>query len=94
MKAITANILKDGHVVYLASDEMWTDHLSEAALFESAESEAALERAKARVTEITSAYLIDAEAGAASGQKALRETIRSAGPTVRRDLGKQAETRP
>ena len=73
MKAITANRLSDGAVVYLGDDE------------------AALTAAQGRKTEIADAYLITvSEDGALSGRERLRETIRTAGPTVRLDLGYQA----
>lgn len=92
MRAVTANRLHDGVVVYLAPDGSWTEHLAAAASYDGDEAEAALARARLRVTEIAAAYLIDTEGGRAAGRETIRETIRSAGPTVRRDLGKQAET--
>lgn len=91
MKAVTGNRLSDGRVVYLAPDDQWTERLSEAQLFADDDAAPVLAAAQSRVTEIASAYLIDAEAQGAAGQKALRETIRATGPTVRSDLGKQAE---
>lgn len=93
MKAVTGNLLRDGRVVYLAADNSWSERLAAARLLDEEEAEAVLAAAKARATEIASAYLIDADADGAAGQKALRETIRAAGPTVRPDLGKQAEGR-
>lgn len=92
MKAVTANRLKDGAVVYLAGDESWTSDLSAAARFADADAAAALEAAQARVKEIADAYLIDVDdKGAPAGRETLRETIRKSGPTVRLDLGYQAE---
>jgi len=91
MKAVTANLLKDGRVVYLAEDNSWAERIADARLLDDAEADAVLAAAKARATEIAAAYLIDADTKGAAGQKALRETIRATGPTVRRDLGKQAE---
>jgi hypothetical protein len=91
MKAVTANLLKDGRVVYLAEDNSWAERIAAARLLDDAEADAVLAAAKARATEIAAAYLIDADTKGAAGQKALRETIRATGPTVRRDLGKQAE---
>ncbi|HXI86674.1 MAG TPA: DUF2849 domain-containing protein [Parvularculaceae bacterium] len=90
MKAVTGNRLKDGRVVYLAPDDSWTDCLGRAMLFDDADAEPVLMAAKSRVREIANAYLIEAGLGGATGQKALRESIRAAGPTVRNDLGKQA----
>ena len=90
MKAITANLLRDGRVVYLGENGAWTDHLRKALPIANDDAEAALAEARARVTEIAGAYLIEFEDGAAAGREALRETIRSKGPTIRTDLGKQA----
>lgn len=90
MKAVTGNRLADGRVVYLAPDDTWTEYLTAAAQFSDEEAPDVLAAAKARVTEIADAYLIGVEGKAAAGRDALRETIRSAGPTVRRDLGRQA----
>ena len=91
MKAVTANLLRDGRVVYLADDDSWAERIADARLLDDAEADAVLAAAKARATEIAAAYLIDADTKGAAGQKALRETIRATGPTVRPDLGKQAE---
>ena len=92
MKAVTANRLADGVVVYLADDGSWAEDISAARAFADDAAGAALEAARRRATEIAAAYLIDvAEGGRPAGREALRETIRSSGPTVRRDLGKQKE---
>ena len=92
MKAITANRLEDGAVVYLDRNGQWTAQLGEAARYDGEAGEAALVEAKMRATEIADIYLIElGENGAPSGRASLRETIRQAGPTVRLDLGYQAE---
>jgi len=92
MKAITANRLEDGAVVYLDDNGQWTAQIGRAARFDGEAGEAALADAKRRMTEIADIYLIDiGEDGAPAGRATLRETIRTAGPTVRRDLGYQAE---
>lgn len=91
MKAVTANRLDDGAVVYLKDDESWTGDLAAAASFGEEAAKAALEAAQARATEIADAYLIDVDDnGAPAGRETLRETIRKSGPTVRPDLGYQA----
>ena len=91
MKIVTANLLHDGRVAYLAQDAKWTAEISRAALFDDDRAEDALAAASARATEVADVYLIDATAEASpAGRAAFRETIRSAGPTVRLDLGKQA----
>lgn len=89
MKAVTANLLADGAVVYLGLDDQWTADLRAARRLAPGEAESALEAAKSRRTQIAGAYLIEvAESGAPAGREALRETIRSLGPTVRADLGR------
>ena len=92
MKAVTANTLDDGAVVYLGDDDQWTPYLREAARFEDADAKDVLAAAQKRVEEISDAYLVNVdEAGALTGRETLRETIRRNGPTVRRDLGYQAD---
>lgn len=91
MKAVTGNRLADGRVVYLAPNDTWAEHLGCAAEFSDEEAADVLAAAKTRVTEIADAYLIEVEGKAAAGREALRETIRSAGPTVRTDLCREAE---
>lgn len=92
MKAVTGNRLNDGAVVYLGDDDSWTTDLNVAARFDGDDAKSVLAAAQARVTEITDAYLIEVdEAGAPAGRETLRETIRKSGPTVRLDLGYQAE---
>lgn len=89
MKALTANRLRDGRVVYLGTDDCWTERLAEAARFEDSEAAAvAVAAASARAGEIAAAYLIEIEAGAPAGRDALRENIRLRGPTVRPDLNR------
>lgn len=89
MKVITANLLGDGAVVYLARDGSWTANIADAASFVPADAPSALAAAAARSKEIAAAYLIDVAAGRPAGREALRETIRSRGPTVRPDLARQ-----
>ncbi len=92
MKAITGNRLSDGAVVYLCDDDQWTTQRSEVARFDDDDIAPVLGAAQLRVREIADAYIIDVSAdGAPSGRTIIRETIRGAGPTVRGDLGLQAE---
>lgn len=93
MKAITGNRLSDGRVVFLAANDVWTVDLAVAALFSEEEAQAALAAARRRTREVADAYLIEVDKGRPAGREALRESIRAAGPTVRRDLGRQAEAR-
>ncbi len=91
MKAVTANRLDTGRVIYLAENGAWTDRLAKAALFDGEAADAALAEAAGRLTEVADIYLIEASAdGAPAGREVVRETIRNEGPTVRPDLGKQA----
>lgn len=92
MKAVTGNRLSDGAVVYLNDNDQWTTRIADAARFEDEDTAAVLEAALSRTGEIADAYVIEVTENAApAGREALRETIRTAGPTVRRDLGLQAE---
>ncbi|MDZ7629602.1 MAG: DUF2849 domain-containing protein [Parvularculaceae bacterium] len=91
MKAVTANRLADGAVVWLGPGGALVDRFDAAILLEGAAADAALAAVAAQTTIVASAYLIDADASGPTGREALRETIRRNGPTVRRDLGKQAE---
>ncbi len=91
MKAITANRLDDGAVVYVGANGALVERFEYAALFDDAAADVALAGLLARNTIVAAAYLIDAEQSGPVGREALRETIRKNGPTVRPDLGKQAE---
>lgn len=91
MKAITANRLIDGAVIYVGAGGAFVDRFEHALLFEEAEAESVLRAVLAKNTTVAAAYLIDADAAGPIGRDSLRETIRKNGPTVRRDLGKQAE---
>ena len=91
MKAVTANRLSDGAVLYVGAGGALVERFSHARLFDDADADAALAALLAQKTVIASAYLFDAEATGPVGREALRESIRGNGPTIRRDLGKQAE---
>jgi hypothetical protein len=91
-QALTANRLRDGEVVYW-HDGGWVTALIEAELFtEDARAEAALLAAGASVTDriVVNPYLFEVRVTADGVHPVKeREVIRAAGPTVRRDLGKQ-----
>ncbi|HBS35784.1 MAG TPA: DUF2849 domain-containing protein [Parvularcula sp.] len=91
MKAVTANRLSDGAVVWLGADGALVERFEAAALYTDEDAPAALASVFAQPTVVAGAYLIEANAQGPAGREALRETIRLNGPTVRRDLGKQAE---
>jgi len=87
---LTANRLIDGTVLYWKGGA-WTESLAEADLFENeAAGKASLEAARvsAARNEVVNPYFIEMK-----GARPLkeREIIRALGPSVRTDLGKQAE---
>ncbi|MBP2312490.1 DUF2849 domain-containing protein [Azospirillum soli] len=94
LKAITANRLRDGTVVFLGANSTWVEQLADAALFEGAEADAPLAAAKAQAEgEQFGVDVYAFDVTVADGEilpvKA-RERIRALGPSVRTDLGKQA----
>jgi hypothetical protein len=94
LQAVTANRLGDGEVVYLAPDGRWSERLDDCRLTtgEAAGADLMEAAAEAERTQIViGAYLIDLDRHGDSLRPArLRESVRVRGPTVRRDLGKQA----
>jgi len=92
---VTANRLRDGIAVFMTRAGGWSEVIDEAVLALEPQAAAALEaRAKEdeRKTLVTGAYLIDAERLDGRVRAAhIRERMRALGPTVRLDLGKQAE---
>jgi hypothetical protein len=92
MKALTANRLIDGEVVFWAQGQ-WTPRFGQAELFDddapAGEAEA---HAKNQPTVVIDAYLIDvAEAEGGVAPVAYRERLRALGPTNTPQHGKQAE---
>lgn len=94
---ITASRLADGLVVFQTADQGWSEDFNRAGVWsDAASSAAALARAKEdeALNLVVEPYAVPVEIR--NGHvvpKALREAIRAAGPTVRRDLGKQAAGR-
>lgn len=92
-QAITANGLEDGDVLFRAG-ALWTPQLADADLYDDAtRAEEFLAVAKAEVTRVVDAYLIDVTLTEDHQPvpKSYRERIRALGPPVHPDLGKQAE---
>ena len=92
--AISANRLLDGIVVFYAAGDVWVDRLADAALYDDqAQADAALEAARAHEKKnvVVDPFVFAVKSGA-HGPAAdhIRDAIRAAGPSVRRDLGKQA----
>jgi hypothetical protein len=90
---LTANRLAVGEVVYWNPARGWVPALADASVLPDGEADAALKGAERsiREREVVGAYLfaVRVTEGAVTPVK-IREAIRAAGPTVRRDLGKQA----
>jgi len=94
-KVLTANDLKSGQVVFLAEDGTWTPIAKEARVVLDADGEAQLAEIAARseaenlvtLVEVIPADVFDGAVWPSRN----REQIRASGPTVRRDLGYQAE---
>lgn len=94
MKAVTANRLIDGEVVFWKAGA-WVDGFGDAQLFDDAETEAvdaAVAAGKAAPREIVDPYPIDLVAvdGGGLAPVSYRERIRALGPTNELDHGKQA----
>ena len=92
---ITANRLRDGLVVFLDAAGGWSEDFHRGAIVEDAAAKAAALAVAARAAAdnlIVDVYAIALELRAGHlAPKALRERIRATGPTVRTDLGKQAQ---
>ena len=90
---LTANTLGQGEVVYFNAEHGWVLGIEQAEILADENAKSALEAASewVRRREIVNPYLfaVRVEGGQVTPVKA-REVIRAAGPTVRRDLGKQA----
>ncbi len=93
-EVITANRLADGVVVFQTAEADWTDDFGRAQVWpDAAASKAALARAAEDADRnlVVDPYAVAVETrNGMVVPKALREAIRAAGPTIRRDLGKQA----
>jgi sulfite reductase (NADPH) hemoprotein beta-component len=91
MKALTANRLIDGVVVFWTG-EGWSERFAEAVLFEdNALAEAAEAHAKTRITLLVDPYLIEvAPVDGGVAPISYRERLRALGPTNKLDHGKQA----
>jgi Protein of unknown function (DUF2849) len=94
-QVMTANRLRDGEVVFLTRAGVWSEKIDDAVLALEPQATAALEVRAAddvKATLITGQYLFDAErVNGKIRATHIRERIRTLGPTVRLDLGKQAD---
>lgn len=92
MKALTGCDLPTGEVIYWTADGGWSTDIADAHLMEDEFADAALAEAKKQETVVVGPYLIVMDApGVPTHREAMRENIRARGPTIRLDLGKQAE---
>lgn len=92
MKALTANRLIDGDVVFWKAGT-WVERFADADLFDDTEAaEAAEGKAKSQPTVVIDPYLIDLmESDGLWAPLSYRERIRALGPTNHPTHGKQAE---
>jgi Protein of unknown function (DUF2849) len=93
-QVMTANRLRDGDAVFLTRSGVWSEQIDDAVLALEPQALAALEARAAddvKATLVTGQYLIKAERidGKIRAVE-IRERMRTLGPTVRPDLGKQA----
>jgi hypothetical protein len=95
-RIVIASRLSDGRTVFLGSNASWMDFIQESRIANTTEEDEEImqiARESEGRQEVVDPYLVDVEAE--NGKvRALhhREAIRAAGPTIRRDLGKQAES--
>jgi hypothetical protein len=93
-QVMTANRLRDGDVVFLTRSGAWSEKVDDAVLAQEPQAVAALEARAAedvKANLVTGQYLF--EATRVNGKiraDHMRERIRTLGPTIRADLGKQA----
>jgi hypothetical protein len=94
-QVMTANRLCDGDVVFLTRSGAWSEKVDDAVLAQEPQAVAALEARAAedvKANLVTGQYLF--EATRVNGKiraDHMRERIRTLGPTIRTDLGKQAD---
>ena len=86
MKAVTANRLTDGKVVYRTPAGAWSEDAGAAERLGAGDADAALEAALRDVLTVVGPYLIEIEPDAPgfspAGRKHVRETIRLSGPSA------------
>ena len=94
-KVVSANRLDTGEVVWLGEGDLWVERVAAATLLRGSAAEAALARAKTAVADgvVVDPYLVDVDE-AGGGPLRPRERIRARGPSVRPDLGVQADSDP
>ena len=93
-QVLTANFLRDGLVVFMTDGAAWSPWIEDAAIATSKETALELEgkgNIAAKANLVVGPYLIDVlDDNGRPRATHIREHLRTLGPTVRRDLGKQA----
>lgn len=91
-KVVTANLLREGDVVYLTADNRWSPHHHEAELIEDeAQAQLRLLHGAGQKLLVVGAYLADAKAGPNGPEPThFREEFRTRGPSNYHH-GKQAD---
>jgi hypothetical protein len=93
--ALTANLLKNGDVVYRTGAGTWSLSLADAIIYtDKAQAEAALAAAITEQNtnnEVVGPYIFPLAEDSPHAPTSTRERIRAIGPTIRADLGKQAD---
>ena len=91
-KVVTANLLREGDVVYLTADDRWSQLHNEAELIDDeAHAQMRLLHAAAQKLLVVGAYLADARPGAKGPEPVhFREAFRTRGPS-NYNHGKQAD---
>jgi hypothetical protein len=94
-QVLTANRLRDGLAVFLTRSGDWSETIDDAAVALEPQAAKGLENRGAEAERdclVTGPYLFDAERlNGRVRASHIRERMRTLGPTVRLDLGKQAE---
>ena len=94
-QVLTANLLRDGLVVFMTDGAAWSPWIEDASIATSRDSALELEgkgTVAAKANHVVGPYLIDViEENGRPRANLIREHLRTLGPTVRTDLGKQAE---
>ena len=96
LKAITANRLRDGVVVWRGHRGDWVERVEAAAPFDGASLDGALKEALADEARnlVVGVYAFDVDlVGGCPVPLKGRERLRALGPSVRPDVGKQADRR-
>ncbi|MFV3126294.1 DUF2849 domain-containing protein [Niveispirillum sp. KHB5.9] len=97
-QSVAASRLLDGEAVWLGAGNAWVERVAEAAVFDGADAIAealAFAKAEEKRQVVVDVYPLDVEVTEEGTRPThLRERLKGIGPTVRRDLGKQAVQAP